>query len=171
MDEDRGDEQGRAGLAPLYGSQGFWQLLLSARFDRFAMPLEVMTSAIGLVTFFLAWRRWRHRPAAAFALAVLVTPWLSPYSMAYDWTILLVPAVLLEGELPRGRWLGLCGVLWAAVLLSFPFVKGQLWLAQRLELPEVALQVALPALVFAVVALWRSPRCDDSPARPDPPSP
>src|SRR5262245_13992345 len=45
----------RAGLAPLYGSQGFWQLLLSARLDRFAMPLQALTSLAGLVTFFLLW--------------------------------------------------------------------------------------------------------------------
>lgn len=164
-------EQGRAGLAPLYGSQGFWQLLLSARFDRLALPLEAVTSVAGLAVFYLAWRRWRQRPAAAFALAVLATPWLTPYSMAYDWTILLVPAVLLKGELPSERWLGLCGVLWVAVLLSFPFVRGQLWLAERLALPEVALQAALPALVFAVLVLWRTPRCDDFLARPVPPSP
>jgi hypothetical protein len=146
-------EQGRAGLAPLYSSQGFWQLLLSAQLDRVSNPLAVLTSAAGLATFFLLWRRWRDRRAAAFGLAVLVTPWLSPYLMVYDWSILLVAAVLLKDDLPRDRWLVLCALLWLAALVSAPLVRGQLWLSERLFVP-VALQIALPAIIVAALALW-----------------
>jgi alpha-1,2-mannosyltransferase len=146
-------EQGRSGLAPLYSSQGFWQLLLSAQLDRVSNPLAVLTSAAGLVVFFFLWRRWRDRRAAAFGLAVLVTPWLSPYLMVYDWSILLVAAVLLKRELSRDRWLVLCAMIWLAALVSAPLVRGQLWLSERAFVP-VAIQIALPAAVFAVVALW-----------------
>jgi Glycosyltransferase family 87 len=146
-------EQGRAGLAPLYSSQSFWQLLLSAQLDRLANPLALLTSVVGLVAFFLLWRRWRDRRATAFGLAVLVTTWLSPYVMVYDWTILLVAAVLLGRELPRDRWLVLCALLWLAALVGAPLVRGQLWLTERAFVP-VALQFAFLAAVFAVLSLW-----------------
>jgi hypothetical protein len=152
--------------APLYSSQGFW-MLLSARLGR----LQWVTSAAGLVAFFLLWRRLKCATAvsavsasdrtadtavarAAYGLAVLVTPWLSPYAMVYDWSILLVAAVLLKGELPRERWLVLCALIWLAALVSLVLVWGQLWLSGR----HFAIQLAFPALVFAALSLWNPGR-------------
>jgi hypothetical protein len=94
------------------------------------------------------------RRAALFGLAVLVTPWLTPYAMVYDWSILLVAAVLLRRGLSGDRWLVLCAAVWLGALLGAPLVRGQLWLTERLFVP-VALQIAFPAVVFAVLALWK----------------
>lgn len=55
------------------------------------------------------------------------------------------------------RWLALCGILWLVALVSLPLVRGQLWLSERLFVP-VAVQVAFPAIVFAVLALWNPDR-------------
>jgi hypothetical protein len=79
------------------GSQGFWELLLPGQT---ALPrrLSLATSAAGLAVLVALWWQVRQRRAMALAVAVLLTPWLTPYLMVYDWTILLLPAVLLWRE-------------------------------------------------------------------------
>lgn len=147
-------EQDRSALAPLYSSQGFWQLLLTKHLDFASNPLALLTSVAGLAVFVLLWLRWRDRRAAVFGLAALMTPWLSPYMMVYDWAILLVPAVLLRDEVGRDRWLCLAALLWAAAFLSGPLVRGQLLAS------PAALQVGLPALGFAALALLAKPQAE-----------
>src|SRR5262249_13838091 len=96
----------------------------------------------------------------------LLTPWLTPYIMVYDWSILLVPAALLWQEVrsskrPRlpaetepatgpvvateDHWTVLAACVWLAALLSGPLVMGQL------HLLPLALHPALPVLVGVVV--------------------
>jgi len=150
----------RMALAPLYSSQAFWQLLLSARLDSVAGIFALLTSVIGLVVFAVLWWRWRQRRAAAFALSILVTPWLTPYLMVYDWSVLLVPAVLLVREMSPDRRVVLAALLWLAALVSGPLVIGQLTLS------PIALQVSMPALIFAVLALGLPVRTEDRPEGP-----
>jgi hypothetical protein len=140
-------------LAWHVGSQGLWLLLLPDQDDAVGL-LSLATSAAGLVVFLALWWRVRRRRPIALAVAVLLTPWLTPYIMLYDWTILLVPAVLLWREASatadqRDRWL----VLMAAVFLT-ALVAGPLVLAQ-LSLLGVALHLALPVLIGVVLAAWR----------------
>jgi hypothetical protein len=142
----------RMALAPLYSSQAFWQLLLPG-VEWLARLLSLATSVAGLIVFVFLWRRFAHRPAMAFGLAVLMTGWLSPYLMVYDWSILLVPAVLLGRDMPRDRWLALAALLWLAALLSGPLVRGQFWVMSQLHLIPLAVQVSMPALVAAVMGL------------------
>jgi hypothetical protein len=141
--------QERHALPVNYGSQGFWLLLLPD-LDNIARVLSVVTSVAGIVVFVLLWRRVRHRPDTAFAVAVLLTPWLTLYIMVYDWTILLIPAVLLAREPlgDRDRTLVLTAVLWLAAVVTMPLVRGQLALTSL-----VALQLSMPALVAVVLCL------------------
>ncbi len=140
----------RHSLPKLYASQGFWMLLLP-HFDRLTHPLSLLTSVAGLVVFVTFWWRIRDDKPLAFALAVLATPWLTPYAMVYDWSILLLPAALLWRERPadRPRWLLLFALIWLAALVSEPLVKGELLVS------PIALQPSVPALWCTVWATGR----------------
>jgi hypothetical protein len=143
--------QDRLALAQQCSSQGFWMLLLPGR-ERLAHPLSLLTSLAGLAVFVIAWRNLRESKPRAFALVVLITPWLTPYLMLYDWSILLVPAALLWWDAPqhRDRWLVLFALVWLVALLGGPLVRGQL------ELSDFALQLNAPLLVFTVLAACRA---------------
>jgi hypothetical protein len=146
--------QDRMSLAWQVGSQGFWQLLLPGGDDA-ARWLSLATSVAGLAAFVLLWWRLRQRRTAALGMAVLLTPWLTPYIMIYDWSLLLVPAVLLRREATASpeqsdRWLVLAACVWLVSLVSGPLVMGQL------RLLPVALHLALPALVVVVLLLPRA---------------
>ena len=70
------------------------------------------------------------------AVAILLTPWLTPYIMVYDWSILLVPAVLLWRHASttaqqRDCWLVLMAVIWlAALLVAFSLLLTQVRLGR-----------------------------------------
>ena len=144
--------QDRLSLHWHMGSQGFWQLLLPG-WDGAVRIASLATSGAGLGVFVaLVWRR-RGRQTASLAVALLLTPWLTPYILVYDWALLLIPAVLFwrtagaTGE--RERWLVLAAALWLVALTAGPLVLGQLYLS------PVALHPALPALVAVVLLLGR----------------
>jgi hypothetical protein len=139
----------RMSMAWHMGSQAFWQLLLPG-YERVASLLSLATSAAGLAVFVVLWWRLRRQPPLALAVAILMTPWLTPYIMVYDWCILLVPAVLLWHHAAttqtRDRWLVLMALVWLVALAAGPLVLGQL------RISPMALHPALPALVGVVLA-------------------
>ena len=87
----------------------------------------------------------------AFSAAVLLTLWISPYAMVYDWSILLIPATLLWRHVPtdQPRWRVLFAAVWLVSLVSGPLVRGQL------AVVPIAVQVSVPVLAVVVVAGWR----------------
>jgi hypothetical protein len=137
-------------MAANFGSQGFWELLLPGLGGP-ARLLAVATSAAGLVVFVLLWWRVRERREQALAVAVLLTPWLTPYIMVYDWSILLIAGVLLarfsEARL-NDRRVVLTAALWLTALAAVPLVLGQI------RLLGGAFHPALPVLVAVVLAAW-----------------
>ncbi len=152
-------------LAWNMGSQGFWELLLPGA-SRAARVLSLSTSGAGLAVLVALWWRLRQHRRIVLAVAILLTPWLTPYIMVYDWTILLVPAVLLwhEGRAAGGpllvgqagrlshegqdRWLVLAAAVWLAGLVAGPLAMKQV------SLLGVALHPALPMLVAVVLGVW-----------------
>jgi hypothetical protein len=143
--------QNRASLAKLYSGQGFVMLLMPHP-DWVTRAVSLLISVVGLIVFVALCWPVRDRKPLAFALAVLATPWLSPYAMVYDWSILLLPAALLWRERPGQRplWLVLFALVWLAALVSGPLVQAQL------RLLAVALQVSVPVLWFTVVIVGQS---------------
>jgi len=80
--------------------------------------------------------------AAGGAAAVALTLWLTPHAMIYDWSLLLIPAVLLWQELPglRARWPLLFAAVWLATLV------GSSLSAVQLRALPIAVQVSVPVL-------------------------
>ncbi len=102
-----------AALHQLHSTQGFWILLLPD-YAEAAKLLSVVSSLFGVAALVLVWRRFREDGSILFAAAVLLTLWISPYAMIYDWSILLVPASLLWRHVPAERplWrLAVCGAV------------------------------------------------------------
>jgi hypothetical protein len=138
-------------LPTLVSSQGFWEMLLGEDSVRSARILSLATSLAGLVVFVVLWWRLRRQRAIALAVAILLTPWLTPYMQIYDWSLLLIPAALLWRVVPqqRDRWTVLM-----ALGLVVAVAAGQLVRLQMLVLP-VGLHPALPALIAIVFLLPR----------------
>ena len=140
-------------MSQLYSTQGFWNLLLP-HLPEAAAFLSLACSILGIVALFVVWRRFQANLPVRFAAAVLLTLWISPYAMVYDWSLLLIPATLLWHHVPAQRrlWGVLFAAIWVASLVSGPLVRGQ-----ELLLP-FAVQISVPVLAVVLVVAWRALR-------------
>ena len=97
----------------------FWrELLIGAEW--LVMPLWLASAAVGVAA--LRWfvRRTDGQWSMHLAAAVLLTPWLAPHLLIYDWMILFVPAVIVWTAAPElrerwvrlGAWLVVASVVW-----------------------------------------------------------
>jgi hypothetical protein len=136
--------QDRMALPNNQSTQGFWMLLLPG-LDRVAQGLSLACSLATLGALF--WISRRVEGETRFAFAVAGTLLLSPYMMIYDWSILILPALVLWQRWPalQDRWWVLFAAVGTAAFLSGPLVKAQ-WLVS-----EVALQISVPVLAAALV--------------------
>ncbi len=131
----------------LHTWRGFWRLVLP---PLAADGLWWLSVALGLGGW--AWLQKRLvAPALRYALAVVLTLWLTPHAMIYDWALLLIPAVLLWDYLPHrhAELLPPYAAVWLASLLAGPltYVQWQVW--------HGGIQVSVPVLAWAVVTLAR----------------
>jgi alpha-1,2-mannosyltransferase len=124
--------------------RGFWILLLPGQ-KWVVESLSILLSALGIIGFILLWRRNRTKKDLLFAYAICLTIWITPHAMIYDWSILLIPAILLWQASPQMRmiWRPLYVVIWIAVFISGPLTTLQL------RILPIAIQVSIP--VFALV--------------------
>jgi hypothetical protein len=123
--------------------------------------LASVSTIIGIVVFLLFWRKLRNEPTLLFAGAVCLTLWITPHAMIYDWTILLIPAILFWEKRPDCRvlWKVLFSLIWVATLLS-----GPLTFAQSKILP-FAVQVSIPMLLFTFYNTYRNLGVSVDPAK------
>ena len=97
----------------------FWrELLIGAEW--LVMPLWLVSAAVGIAAFRWFVRRNEERWPMHLAGAVVLTPWLAPHLLIYDWMILFVPAVIVWSTVPErrdewvrlGAWLVIASVVW-----------------------------------------------------------
>lgn len=130
----------------LHTVRGFWRLLL----PWWPWLGDVLTVVIGGAAVFGFARltpRYRAQTSVLYAAAVCMSVWLTPHAMAYDWALLLVPAVLFHRLFPaqRERWRILYVLVWLVSFLSGPLTYLQL------QVLPVALQISVPILGFVLI--------------------
>jgi hypothetical protein len=124
--------------------RAFWFLLLPNQLS-LSEIIYLLFSLLGTVFFVTLWKKYRGNATLAFSSAIWLTLWVSPHAMIYDWTLILIPAVLLWDNhiVSQQLYKPLAALLWIALFISGPLT------ALQLKILPVALQISLP--VFGVV--------------------
>ena len=131
-----------------YTLRTFW-LLITPNQPVISTTLTLLVSILLVIGFLRFCKAQAGRIELLFAGAVCLTALVAPHNMVYDWTILLVPAVLAwryweaKRDLLRGVYIS----IWIASLISGVLVKAQL------AVLPVAVQVAVPVLVAGLYVL------------------
>jgi hypothetical protein len=116
-----------------------------------ADAIHAVGAAVGIGGFVWLWRRQEGNLPVLFAASVLLLVWTTPYALIHDWTVLLIPAVLLYEHAPqlRSGWI----VLHAAVFLASYVSMGLVRLQQHFL--GLAVQISVPVLFLSIVtAAW-----------------
>jgi len=135
----------------LHSLRGFWILLFPGQ-KWLVEGLSLILSVAGIVVFFFFWRANRKEPELLYAAAICLTIWITPHAMIYDWSILLIPAILFWRVRPELKilWKPLYGLIWIAA-----FISGILTYAQLKILP-VAIQLSLPVLFLVYLEIYKN---------------
>jgi alpha-1,2-mannosyltransferase len=135
----------------LHSLRGFWILLFPGHVW-LAESLSMLFSIAGVVAYIYFWRANRNKSDLLFAGAICLTIWITPHAMIYDWSILLIPAILFWQALPRLRtlWKPLIALIWIATFLSGPLTYLQL------KYLPIAVQISIPALIFSLYVYIKS---------------
>jgi hypothetical protein len=152
-------------LYHLHTVSGFWLLLLRHH-PGWADVLSLASMALGIFCFVLFWRQYRDQLTLLFSGVICFTLWINPHVMIYDWTVLLIPALLLWQHVPNLRhgWKVLYASIWLVTFLSslLTFVQLQ-WL-------PFAVQISVPVYLMAIFVAYRwlrdPPQFDLSAPRP-----
>ena len=137
-------------LIHMHSLRGFFALLLAD--NRWLTEgFSLVLSAVGVVAFYFFWRRYRHQKDILFAGVICLTLWITPHAMIYDWSILIIPAILFIKTLPamKSLWKSLFALVWIATFLSTPLVMAQL------KILPVAIQISVPVILFVFVVILR----------------
>ncbi len=130
--------------------RAFWLLVLPGQ-ATVAETISTLLALGGIWFFFRFNQKFQPQPELRFAGAVILTLWISPHFLVYDWAILLLPALLywniFRDQQPILK--ALFAIVWLAI-----FVSGPLTVAQLKILP-FALQLSMPVLTVFCIELWR----------------
>jgi Glycosyltransferase family 87 len=130
-----------------------------------ASALTAAALLLGAAAAVRLWRRDSVSRPLAYAFAMVLTLWLVPHAHRYEWTLLLLPGVVLWRELPawRSRLAATYAGLYLVAAMAIRIARWQL------DSFGIALHPAVPALAIAAaacaVAIERARR--EEPARDD----
>ena len=135
----------------LHSLRGFWILLFPG--NRWLPEvLSLILTLAGVVGYIFFWEKNRKEQGLLYAGAICLTIWITPHAMIYDWSILLIPALIIWQARPglRPLWKPLFALIWIATLLSGPLTLGQL------KILSVAIQISVPLLLMVLLMTYKN---------------
>ncbi len=138
----------------MHNPRGFGTLIACDN-KPFGQLFGLACSVAAIAYFLYFWRQHRENRALMFAAVLFLTLWASPHTMIYEWTLALIPAVLLWDRVPEkcDDWVLLFALAWVALFISTPLTRAELeQTRQILNCPGWAIQVSVP--IMAVAGIW-----------------
>jgi hypothetical protein len=139
--------------------QAFWMALLPG-LPWVATALYAACALLGFAVFLKFWRSHRPQRWALYAGALAFQTWAIPYIMVYDWTILLIPALLVWQGRPDLRYK--LRVIYALVWIVSFFSNSLTFL--QLKSLGAGVQISLPALLIALALVYNLIKPEKAPA-------
>lgn len=122
----------------MHNPRAFWKLLLPGLAP---IPgiLWLVFVAVGLWCFVRVWRANRGNLPVLLAASTFLMLWISPHTMFYEWSLAVIPAVLLWEHRPelRGRWLVLFAVGWVVLFTGTDASRLQVRIQEWLKVEPV----------------------------------
>jgi len=118
----------------------------------------LLASLAGIACFVWFWRRHSDNLPLMFGASVFLTLWASPHTMIYEWSLALIPAVLLWDRVKEKRddWLIVFAVSWTAFFISTIVAMGLFKLTDHSATHGAwAIQLSVPVIAWAALRTMR----------------
>jgi hypothetical protein len=115
-----------------------------------SLVLYLLGIIIGSVGFLVIWRRFSNDLPIIFSVMIVWMIWSLPYISLYDWTVLIIPAILLWDRLPGYSFhlRPIYAFIWLITLIS-----NSLAFIQYKYL-GFAFQLSVPAFLSSAIILF-----------------
>ncbi len=122
--------------------------------SRNSMLTNLLTMALTIfvaIIFIKLWRLERDNLSLMFPAAICLTIFTAPHALVYDWTILLLPAIVYWNQHPQMRrfWKIIFSLVWIAAYVSSVLTMLQL------RLLPFAVQISVLALFIVLYYMYR----------------
>lgn len=119
-----------------------------------------VTSLAAVALWFWGWYRLpevRRDDRLTFASAIVLTLLITPHALIYEWTLLLIPAVLLWQAFGarQSALVSPFAAVWLAGTLSWQLTEMQILAGRLLGAGTGAVQISVPILLWASWRVWR----------------
>lgn len=133
-----------------YATRTFWLNLLPG-VPVLPHILYLLCVVLGLWVFIRLWQQKRNEKELLFGAAICLNLWITPHVMVYDWSMLIIPALILWYQRSdEHTWLiKIYALVWLAAFLSGPLTMAQL------KLLPFSVQISIPVLGLAMFMLYR----------------
>ncbi len=126
----------------------------------------LLASLAGIACFVQFWGRHRGNMPLMFGASVFLTLWASPHTMIYEWSLALIPAVLLWDRVKdkRDDWVVIFAVSWTAFFISTTIAMSLFKLTANSETHAGwAIQISVPVIAWAAARTMRVLNAQASP--------
>lgn len=132
-----------------HGVQTFFITLLPGN-EAIAQVFYAVCAVLGMIVFVNFLRHQQELPLQ-YAGAICLTLWITPYVMVYDWSILVIAAILLWQARPQQHpaWEVLYAIMWVVMFISSALTAIQ-W-----RFLGIALQISVPMLALVLAATYQ----------------
>jgi hypothetical protein len=133
----------------MHTPRNFFEILIGS--GPVADILALAVAAVAVIGFIKFRKAFASNPAMIFAGAIVLTLLVTPHALVYDWTILLIPAILLWMERPADRAFltQAYAAIWIVIWFAGPMTSAQLYFSDH------AFQASIPVFGVVVYKLWR----------------
>jgi hypothetical protein len=130
--------------------RGFWILLLGD-YNTVADILYVLSIGVITVGFIKYYQHYQLDRILIFSAAICLTMLITPHAMIYDWSLLLIPAILLwrNSEHSKPLLKFIFAIMWIGAFISGPLSYLQL------QYLQVAFQMSIPLFIFSSHYLYK----------------
>jgi alpha-1,2-mannosyltransferase len=130
--------------------RGFWMMLLDGK-QKFAEILYFISVLVITVGFIKVFKRHYQNKILLYAAAICLTILITPHAMIYDWSLLLIPAILFWDHIYISKPLltAIFTLMWIGAFISGPFA-----FLQRNYL-NLAIQISVPIFFFSSYSLYK----------------
>jgi alpha-1,2-mannosyltransferase len=131
--------------------RGFWMMLL-VEHEVFADILYVISIVVITIGFIKFFKQYHQNKILMFAAAICFSMLITPHAMIYDWSLLLIPAVILWNYFGVYKQLitAIFAIMWIGAFISGPLSFLQL------NYFHIAVQISIPIFIYSSFILYKT---------------